>query len=41
MSRAAEAFNSAKSISAGDSAMLCQVSPPSSSMGRPALAPPA
>jgi hypothetical protein len=41
MSRAAEALSSAKSISAGESAMLCQVSPPSSTIGRPALAPPA
>ena len=38
---AAEAMSSAKSNSLGDRAMLCQVSPPSSTIGRPALAPPA
>ena len=38
MSRAAAAFNSAKSISAGERARLCHLSPPSSTIGRPALA---
>jgi hypothetical protein len=37
MSRAAEALSWPKSISAGDRAIDCQVRPPSSTIGRPAL----